>query len=329
MGDSDPMRTLVREIILAAGMIALLVLAMWAHTGSMPPLVVVESNSMQHDSTGEVGTIDAGDLVLVHSPDNNIIITFAEATDPDSQHFGYESLGMEGDVIIYERNGESDSTPIIHRALFKVDIGQSTPSDEEGVCSEDAVLWQDECITSWTVPGSNQVDVESINLIFDGNETGKYACGGVAAQHGSGWFSVEDFTPSNPGYITLGDNNDCNDDQGVFEFARGLNSLHSGVIKPVERDWVIGISGAEIPWLGTVKLMVSGGDSPGVSQVPGSSFIFLILFIGAVLATPMLMEPLINKVLRNSPEVIEAERESAIAQKTADIEFTIDFQEEQ
>jgi len=329
MGDSDPMRTLVREIILAAGMIALLVLAMWAHTGSMPPLVVVESNSMQHDSSGEVGTIDAGDLVLVHSPDSNIIITFAEATDSESQYFGYESLGMEGDVIIYERNGESDSTPIIHRALFKVEIGQSTPTNEEGECSEDVVLWQDECITAWTVPGSNQVDVESINLIFDGNETGKYACGGVAAQHGSGWFSVENFTPSNPGYITLGDNNDCNDDQGVFEFARGLSSLHSGMIKPVQEDWVIGISGAEIPWLGTVKLMVSGGESPGVSQVPGSSFIFLILFIGAVLATPMLIEPLINKVLRNSPEVIEAERENAIAQKTADIEFDFQSYEEE
>ena len=329
MGDSDPMRTLVREIILAAGMIALLVLAMWAHTGSMPPLVVVESNSMQHDSSGEIGTIDAGDLVLVHSPDRNIIVTFAEATDPESQHFGYESLGMEGDVIIYERNGESDSTPIIHRALFKVDIGQSTPTNEEGGCSEDVTLWQDECITSWTVPGSNQVDVESINLVFDGNKTGKYACGGVAAQHGSEWFSVESFTPSNPGYITLGDNNDCNDDQGVFEFARGLNSLHSGAIKPVQRDWVIGISGAEIPWLGTVKLMVSGGDSPGVSQVPGSSFIFLILFIGAILATPMLIEPLINKVLRNSPEVIEAERESAIAQKTADIKFDFKSYEEE
>ena len=76
MGDSDPVRTLVREIFLAAGMITLLVLAMWAHTGAMPPLVVVESNSMQHDSSGEVGTIDAGDLVLVHSPEQSKIITF-------------------------------------------------------------------------------------------------------------------------------------------------------------------------------------------------------------------------------------------------------------
>ena len=68
MGGPEGFRTLLREIVLAVGMISILVVALWAHTGSMPPLVVVESNSMQHDPTGEVGTIDAGDLVLVHSP---------------------------------------------------------------------------------------------------------------------------------------------------------------------------------------------------------------------------------------------------------------------
>ena len=311
MSESDPMRTLVREIVLAAGMISLLVMAMWAHTGSMPPLVVVESNSMQHDKNGEVGTIDAGDLVLVHSPDRNKIITYAEATDSGSPDYGYESLGMEGDVIIYQRNGEDDSTPIIHRALFKINVGETT-SPEDGDCPE-GVFWEGSCVLSWSVPGSDQVNVAKINLLFDGNNTGEYPCRGVAAQHGSVWFSVENFTPSNPGYITLGDNNDCNDDQGVFEFAQGLSSIHSGIIKPVEEDWVIGISGAEIPWLGTVKLMVSGGDSPGVSQVPGASFMFLILFIVSVLAIPMLIEPVLNRILRNSPEMIKAEQEDAIA----------------
>lgn len=306
------MRTLVRELVLAAGMITLLVLAMWAHTGSMPPLVVVESNSMQHDSDGEIGTIDAGDLILVHSPDDNRIITFAEATDPESDYYGYESLGMEGDVIIYERNGESESTPIIHRALFEISIGESVPAENQDDC-EGGVFWNGLCITSWSVPGSDQVNVKEINLVFDGVNTGKYACGGVAAQHGSDWFSVENYSPMNPGYITLGDNNDCNDDQGVFEFAQGLSSIHSGMIRPVQEDWVIGISGAEIPWLGTVKLMVSGGDSPGVSQVPGLSFVFLIAFVGIVLAAPAVIEPMVNRILRNSPEAIEAERENAIA----------------
>ena len=306
------MRTLVRELVLAAGMITLLVLAMWAHTGSMPPLVVVESNSMQHDSDGEIGTIDAGDLILVHSPDDNRIITFAEATDSKSDYYGYESLGMEGDVIIYERNGESDSTPIIHRAIFEISIGESVPAENQDDC-EGGVFWNGLCITSWSVPGSDQVNVKEINLVFDGVNTGKYACGGVAAQHGSDWFSVEDYSPMNPGYITLGDNNDCNDDQGVFEFAQGLSSIHSGMIRPVQEDWVIGISGAEIPWLGTVKLMVSGGDSPGVSQVPGLSFVFLIAFVGIILAAPAVIEPMVNRILRNSPEAIEAERENAIA----------------
>ena len=312
MGEYNPTRTLVRELVLAAGMITLLVLAMWAHTGSMPPLVVVESNSMQHDSNGEIGTIDAGDLILVHSPEDNRIITFAEATDPKSDYYGYESLGMEGDVIIYERNGESDSTPIIHRALFKISIGESLPAENQDGC-EGGVFWNGLCITSWSVPGSDQVNVKEINLIFDGVNTGKYSCGGIAAQHGSEWFSVENYSPMNPGYITLGDNNDCNDDQGVFEFAQGLSSIHSGMIRPVQEDWVIGISGAEIPWLGTVKLMVSGGDSPGVSQVPGFSFVFLIAFVGVILAAPAVIEPLINRILRNSPEAIEAERENAIA----------------
>ena len=312
MGEYDPMRTLVRELVLAAGMITLLVLAMWAHTGSMPPLVVVESNSMQHDSDGEIGTIDAGDLVLVHAPEDNRIVTFAEATDSKSDYYGYESLGMEGDLIIYERHGESDSTPIIHRALFEIVIGQSVPAENQSQC-EGGVFWEDVCITSWSVPGSDQVNVKEINLIFDGENTGKYACEGIAAQHGSEWFSVENYTPMNPGYITLGDNNDCNDDQGVFEFAQGLSSIHSGMIRPVQEDWVIGISGAEIPWLGTVKLMVSGGDSPGVSQVPGQSFVFLILFVGAVLVAPIVIEPVIKRILRNSPEAVEAEIEDAIA----------------
>ena len=46
-------------------MIFVLIAALYAHTQSMPPLVVVESSSMVHDIEGEVGSIDTGDLVLV------------------------------------------------------------------------------------------------------------------------------------------------------------------------------------------------------------------------------------------------------------------------
>ena len=113
MGERDPVFVLLRELLLAGGMIAIIVLAMWAHTGSMPPLVVVESNSMQHDENGEYGTIDAGDLILVHNKDSKKIVTFVEAKDKNNPNYGYESLGMAGDVIIFERNGEEESNPII------------------------------------------------------------------------------------------------------------------------------------------------------------------------------------------------------------------------
>ena len=169
-------------------------------------------------------------------------------------------------------------------------------------------------LTKWSVTGTDQVNVEKINLIFDGENVGKYECGEIAGHNESKWYIVEDYTPMSPGYITLGDNNNCDDDQKVGKYTQsGLMSFHSGIVRPVQKEWVIGISGAEIPWLGTVKLMVSGGDSPGVSQVPGQSFVFLITFVGVVLVLPMVIDPVVNRILRNSPEAIEAQKEEAMA----------------
>ncbi|MED5496048.1 MAG: S26 family signal peptidase, partial [Candidatus Thermoplasmatota archaeon] len=99
MQPSDSTKLLFREILLAGGMIVVLIAALYAHTGSMPPLVVVESSSMVHDADGEVGSIDAGDLVLVHKSTFENIVTFAEATDPSNPYFGHEAHGMEGDVV--------------------------------------------------------------------------------------------------------------------------------------------------------------------------------------------------------------------------------------
>ena len=94
----------------------------------MPPLVVVESSSMIHDLDGEVGSIDAGDLVLVHNQDYETIVTFAEATEEGNPHFGYAKHGLEGDVIIYKKNGEG-GTPIIHRAIMEVVPNQISSPD--------------------------------------------------------------------------------------------------------------------------------------------------------------------------------------------------------
>ena len=78
MSDQHPLNNLLREMLLAVAMIAFLVLGLWAHTGTMPPLVVVESSSMIHEESGEVGSIDAGDLILVMDTPYDKIVTFAE-----------------------------------------------------------------------------------------------------------------------------------------------------------------------------------------------------------------------------------------------------------
>ncbi|MDP6869932.1 MAG: S26 family signal peptidase [Candidatus Poseidoniaceae archaeon] len=312
MSESNPLRVLARELFLAIGMISLIVIAMWAHTGSMPPLVVVESNSMQHDSDGEIGTIDAGDLVLVHSPEKRNIVTFAEATDPNNPNFGHEKLGMPGDVIVYKRNGEDSSTPIIHRAIFKVNIARTT-SQIDGNCNS-GVEYQDQCILSWSVPGTSQIDVENITVNFDGVDApGDYNCKIEVMGHGDVKFRIENWKPSQPGYVTLGDNNLCSDDQGVAKESSGISSNSGGLVKPVLDEWVIGISGSEIPWLGSVKLLVSGGSSPGISNVPGHSIMKLVAVIVLVLLIPMIWEPIVKRLLSNSPEMEQAEHEEAIA----------------
>ena len=119
MTDSHPLNNLLREMMLAVAMIAFLVLGLWAHTGTMPPLVVVESSSMIHEENGEVGSIDAGDLILVMDTPYDNIVTFAEASDRQNNHFGYKTHGMEGDVIIYQKNGDA-GTPIIHLSLIHI-----------------------------------------------------------------------------------------------------------------------------------------------------------------------------------------------------------------
>ena len=82
MSEHDPLKTLLLEMALAVGMIACLVGAMFIHTGSMPPLVVVESKSMIHEEGGELGSIDAGDLILVHDqPGDTATLADADVVD--------------------------------------------------------------------------------------------------------------------------------------------------------------------------------------------------------------------------------------------------------
>ena len=323
MTDSNPFNNLLREIVLAVAMIAFLVLGLWAHTGTMPPLVVVESSSMIHEENGEIGSIDAGDLILVMDTPYDNIITFAEASDRENKYYGYGTHGMEGDVIIYQKNGD-EGTPIIHRAILRVEPSQTTSpnrmaANESDYCLEggtwdSAVIDEDggigTCVLTWSVPGTNVTDSESITIRFDGYSAGYYDCNRMAHANVEPYLVVWNWQPKHSGIVTLGDNNQCSVDQGglVVNGSSGIHSA-SGVAGPVRESWLVGVAGGEIPWLGTVKLMLSGPSSPGTQYVPGSSFLFLAMVIGGIIFAPVGLEVTLKKIMQNSPEMQQAKLE--------------------
>lgn len=109
---------LLKDLAFALAVVAGLVLAVFALTGTWPPVVVVESGSMMHDGTafGRVGTIDPGDLVFVVAVDDPGDVTPAALARLDD---GPSRYGAFGDVIIFRTGG---GTAVIHRAMAWVDV---------------------------------------------------------------------------------------------------------------------------------------------------------------------------------------------------------------
>ncbi len=261
----------VREASLAVGLVVLLLGSMWISTGSFPPMVVVESQSMMHEEGGSIGAIDPGDLVLVMNKERVDIVTFVEATRPGNEHYGYESHGMPGDVIIYRKNGGQD-TPVIHRAILEVISNGS----------------------GWDVPGTSLRNVEAVSLTLD------YECSYHAGTHK---LRIEGWEPEHSGFLTSGDNNfgGCMIDQpsaNARGYGGGLVDANGNPVEPVLDDWIVGVASSEIPWIGTIKLATSGTSS----SVTPKSWMSLTITILAILASPIAVESISALYPKNDEE---------------------------
>tara|TARA_B100001250_G_scaffold109907_1_gene92838 strand:+ start:25597 stop:26475 length:879 start_codon:yes stop_codon:yes gene_type:complete len=273
---NNPVNDFLREAFLAIGLVFLILGSLWIATGQFPPMVVVESGSMMHDTEdGSLGAIDPGDLVLVMNPDRVDIVTYVEAMEEDNPNFGYTSHGMEGDVIIYSKNGGSD-TPVIHRAILKV-ISNNTQEGEK----------------TWDVLGTSLTNVKSINLVIN------YPC-----EYHSGTYNLEisNWVPNHPGFITTGDNpdsNGCKIDQLAATGQDGRNGLKDDQGNPVtavKDEWVIGIASSEIPWIGAIKLFTSNTHH-FVTEETWTNLSFTILI---VICSPMIYDSIFRK---NEPKL--------------------------
>lgn len=111
--------SLVRDVFVAFIFVLIILLALWTYTGQWfaAPMVAIESGSMEHldPSYGRIGTIDAGDMVLlVKVNDKEDVNPFATSNE---YHYG-----KRGDVVVYLPDGRTDTDQIIHRSMCWIEV---------------------------------------------------------------------------------------------------------------------------------------------------------------------------------------------------------------
>lgn len=95
----------------AAVLIAFMVLSKLAF-GLWTPMVAVESGSMEPH-------MQIGDIIFIKNIDRVDLVT-----NEEGKKSNYMTFGDYGDVILYKPYGQDDITPIIHRAMYRVEAGE-------------------------------------------------------------------------------------------------------------------------------------------------------------------------------------------------------------
>lgn len=113
---------LIRDVMMSVIIVGLIGVGLFAITGLWPPMVSVESGSMEPQ-------MERGDLIVTveqhrYAPDyaqqETGVVTGAIGEEQQDTQFG-----EYGDVIIYQPNGSTVRTPVIHRAMFWVNESEN------------------------------------------------------------------------------------------------------------------------------------------------------------------------------------------------------------
>ena len=112
----------VREMLSSAALVLVIGLVLFAVSGIWPPMVAIESGSMEpHMEKGDlVFIMEEGRLVPDAAHGETGVVTYQAG-----QQAGYQKFNDYGDVIVYKPDGKDYETPIIHRARFWVEEGEN------------------------------------------------------------------------------------------------------------------------------------------------------------------------------------------------------------
>ena len=112
----------VREMLVSIVVVVTIGMLLFAVSGVWPPMVAVESGSMEPH-------LQRGDLVIVmeehrFAPGFSVEETGVVPRDVAEDN-EYRQFGGYGDVIVYKPYGNDAQTPVIHRAHFYVEEGEN------------------------------------------------------------------------------------------------------------------------------------------------------------------------------------------------------------
>jgi signal peptidase len=256
----------VIDALVALALVGGIFLAMFGFSGNWPPLVVVESKSMQHSLVDSyIGTMDTGDLVM-----NKKVGAFSEVvTYLSGKESNYTAFGSYGDVVIYWRDGDKSLTPIIHRVVLYLtanddgsfgapELQQHTAGVEYDFI-DSADSWDhitDDIVIHHYGYTDQELNIPISTMI-------RYAHNRGAALH--------------DGFVTKGDFNQEVDQR------LGITKNR----EPVPFDWIIGKAVGEIPWVGVIKLWFTN-TLPG--DTPANSIMSIEICIAAIIAIPIASE---------------------------------------
>ncbi len=271
--------SLLKNLAVAAIAVLIIIIILFAYSGIWPPLVVVESESMQHSSSQSyLGTIDTGDMVLVRDVNNKgDVETYIQGTSS-----GHGTYRQYGDVIVYYRYGNEEYRPIIHRAICWVEYNHSGGGfDIPGLAQLPQSLWDVIGHTDvyWNLNGIVELyDIGYMNATIR-----------LDINHMLSFFQERGREPHS-GFITMGDHNLDNMGTTVY----GVYDQLSLCREPVSVEWIVGKARGEIPWFGLVKLWVDG-DMP--ESVPSNSVTNLWVSLGLIVGVPIALDAA-NTVLK-------------------------------